>query len=259
MYSDNAPQRTKEWAINRLGKITASEIYVLTKDRKVPMTDEELAEFKAANPKSRVTTKTVPFSDATFTYLNRKVGENNMPLWSKDVVSQNMIEEYIEQHDVTNRAMQWGTDIEPMAREKYAERMGYEVFEVGFTPYPEYPNLAGGSPDGVIREEKGIIEIKCPYTLEKHLEHFLYTKPEDLKENNEQYYWQCVMNMLVTDTDFCDFVSYCPYLSASKQLKVLRIRRKDDEITLLTARIGLAVEYIRETLKKLSETPQIIL
>ncbi len=251
-------QRTVEWFKQRLGKMTASELYVITKDRKVAMSDEELAEYKAANPKSRVTTKVVPFSDATFTYLNRKVMENNMPLWSKDIASQNMIEEYIEQHNVTNRAMQWGTELEPMARDKYAEQMGYEVFEVGFTPYKEYPNLAGGSPDGVIREEKGIIEIKCPYTLEKHLEHFLYTNPEDLKENNEQYYWQCVMNMLVTDTDFCDFISYCPYVSQSKQLKVLRIPRNEEEIKFLKERITLAVNYIKVQLTILNDIPSII-
>ncbi|MBO4787072.1 MAG: YqaJ viral recombinase family protein [Prevotella sp.] len=251
-------QRTIEWHKQRLGKITASEIYVLAKDRKVAMTDEELAEYKAANPKSRVTTKVVPFSDATFTYLNRKVMENSMPLWSKDVVSINMIEEYVEQHNVTNRAMQWGTDLEPMARDKYAEVMGYEVFEVGFIPYAKYPNLCGGSPDGLIREEKGMIEIKCPYTLEKHLEHFLYAKPDDLKEGNEQYYWQCIANMLFTDTEYCDFVSYCPYVSPSKQIKVLRIPRNEDDIKLLTERIKLAVDYIKIQLAILNDVKAII-
>ena len=251
-------QRTVEWSKARLGKITSSEIYVLTKDRKVGMSEEELAEHRTANPKSRVTTKVVPFSDATFTYLNRKVMENSMPLWSDDVVSVNMVEEYIEQHSTSTRAMQWGSDMEPVARKRYAEAMDYEFFEVGFIPYKTYPNLCGGSPDGMIRQENGVIEIKCPYTLEKHLQHFLYTSAQDLKDNDEQYYWQCVNNMIVTDTDFCDFISYCPYVSQSKQLKVLRIYRNDADVDFLKDRISLAVEYIREKLHALNEVKSII-
>jgi len=251
-------QRTKDWYAARLGKITSSEIYVLTKDRKVPMTDEELAEHKAANPKSRVTTKVVPFSDTTFSYLNRKVMENCMPLWSDDVLSQNIIEEYIELRNYSTRATQWGVDMEPVARERYAETMGYEVCEAGFIPYDRYPNLCGGSPDGIIVDEPGCIEIKCPYTLEKHLQHFLYTTAEDIKENDEQYYWQCVNNMIVTETDFCDFISYCPYVSPSKQLKVLRIHRNEDDVKFLKERITLAVNYIKIQLGTLNETQAII-
>lgn len=251
-------QRTIEWYKSRLGKITASEVSNLMKERKEPMTEEELAAWKEQNPKSRVTTKTVPFSDASFTYLNSKVMENYLPLTSTDIHSKNMIEEYIEQHSFSNRATEWGTLMEDSARVRYAEVMGYEVLTVGFVPYDKYPNLAGGSPDGLIREEKGGIEIKCPFTLEKHLQHLLYEKPEDLKDNEPDYYWQCCMNMLVTNCDFWDFVSFNPYVSRSKQLKVLRIPRIDEEINLLMERIDLAVEYIRTQMDKINNMEMII-
>lgn len=251
-------QRSNEWFRARLGHITSSEISVLMKDHKEAMTDEELEEFKKANPKSRVTTKTVPFSDATYTYLNRKVMEHYLPVNSKDVYSQNCVDEYIEMHSVSNMATRYGTDIEPMARERYAEVMGYEVFETGFIPYTKYPKLVGGSPDGLIRQEKGVIEIKSPFTLEKHLQHYLYEKPEELKENEDEYYWQCVANMFFTDTDFCDFISFCPYISKSKQLKVLRIPRIAEEIKLLSERIDLAVEYIRSQIDRINKMETII-
>lgn len=252
-------QRSNEWFKARLGKITASEVSVLMRDRKEPMTDEELAEWKAKNPKSRVTTKVVPFSDATFTYLNGKVMENYLPLTSEDIRSKNLVEEYIEQHSFSNRATEWGTLMEDSARLRYSEVMGCEVITVGFEPYKEFPNLAGASPDGMIREERGGIEIKCPFTLEKHLQHLLYEKPEDLKKNEPEYYWQCYMNMLVTGCDFWDFVSFNPYISRSKQLKVLRINRDETEIALLEERLALAVEYIREQMNKINHIEPIII
>lgn len=248
-----------DWFIQRLGKITSSEIYVLTKSHKEAMTDEELAEFKSANPKSRVTTKEVPFADSTFTYLNRKVMENFLPIRSKSQDARNSVEEYIDIHKASSRATDFGTFWEDEARKRYAELMGYEVFEVGFTPYDKYPQLAGGSPDGMIREEKGVIEIKAPFTLEKHLQHFLYETPQDLKEKDEQYYWQCVGNMLFTDTEFCDFISFNPYISVSKQLKILRIPRTNEDITFLQDRIDLAVEYIKKQIKEINNSKSIII
>lgn len=251
-------QRSNEWYRQRLGKLTASEISVLMKDRKVAMTEEELAEWKKLNPKSRVTTKVVPFSDATFTYLNRKVMENYLPLNSKSDDALSIVDEYIEEHSFSNRAMDWGTFWESAARDRYADVMGYEVIEVGFVPYKKYPNLAGGSPDGMVREENGGVEIKNPFTLEKHFQHLLYESPSELKENEEEYYWQCYMNMLVTDSDFWDFVSFNPYISKSKQLKVLRIERDESEIKLLKERIDLAVEYFKEQFANIEKIQTVI-
>lgn len=222
------------------------------------MTEEELAAWKEKNPKSRLTTKIVPFSEATFTYLNGKVMENYLPLNSTDMASKNIVEEYIEQHGFSNRAIEWGTLMEDSARQRYSEVMGYEVLTVGFVPYERFPNLAGASPDGMIREERGGLEIKCPFTLEKHLRHLLYEKQEDLRENEPEYYWQCCMNMLVTDCEFWDFVSYNPYISSSKQLKVLRIRRDESDMALLEERIALAVDYIREQIRKINNIETII-
>lgn len=253
-----AEQRTMSWYIQRLGKISSSGIEALMKEHKETMTDEELAAFKAANPKSRVTTKVVPFSEASYTYLDTKVMENYLPLRSNDQLSKNIVEEYINDRQLHNKAVEYGTLMESAARERYAKAMGYEVYEVGFIPYNKYPNLVGGSPDGMVREEPAIIEVKCPWTLEKHLLHMLYEKPEDLLENEPIYYWQCIANMLFTDTEFCDFISYCPYVSLSKQLKVLRIPRPEEHIKLLSDRIDLAVLYMKEKMQQLDNIQTII-
>lgn len=251
-------QRSREWQRARLGKITASEISCLMKNHKRAMTDEELAAFKAANPKSRVTTVEEAFSDATFTYLNRKVMENYLPLNSESIDAINAVDEYIEEHSVQNGAMRYGTMWEDSARDRYAEEMGYEVKQVGFVTYDKYPKLVGVSPDGLIEEQNGGCEFKCPFTLEKHLQHLMYTTPQDLKENEEEYYWQCYANMLVFKADFWDFVSFNPYISYSKQLKVLRIHRDEAEINNLVYRIDLAVDYMRLKMEELDNIQKII-
>ena len=80
----------------------------------------------------------------------------------------------------------------------------------------------------------------------------------DHLENEEEYYWQCVANMLFTDTEFCDFISYCPYVSLSKQLKVLRIPRPEEHTKLLSDRIDLAVLYMKEKMQQLDNIQTII-
>ena len=70
--------------------------------------------------------------------------------------------------------------------------------------------------------------------------------------------YECYMNMLVTECDFWDFISYNPYVSRSKQLKVLRIKRNEEEIKLLEERLSLAVDYIREQMNKIDNIQTII-
>lgn len=244
-------QRSDEWFLARRGMMTASEIYLLLNNHKEQMTDEELAAYKEANPKSRVTTKEVPFSDGTYTWLNHKVAERFMP--------DNAFLEYIEQSQVSNRAMQHGTFWEDEARKRYAERMHYEVFEVGFIPLKGYEKFAGGSPDGMIRQENGLIEIKCPFTPETHQDYLLFEQPQDLKEYNLQYYAQMQFNILVTECDFCDFVAFDPRTSASKQLKVLRIPKDEEMCKTLLCRIELAKQYYKERIEKINQAKTTVL
>lgn len=260
----NDLQRTREWYLARKGKITASECYVLLNNSKVSMTEEELAEWKKANPKSRVTTKEVPFSSGTYTYLDEKVAEMYMP--------ENSFLEYMEECKFESKAMQWGTFFEDGARNRYMEATGYEVLDAPFVNLKGYENFAGGSPDGIIRCNghdghdglNGIIEIKCPFNPAVHLKHFLFEKPEDLKEDNLQYYTQCQYNMICvgrefgTHIDFCDFISYDPRTSKSKQLKVLRIPADKEMQKMLMERTVLAVEYLRSQIEKINKMDAII-
>lgn len=250
-------QRTNEWLLLRKGKITASQISCLLGNRKVPMTEEEIAALKVANPKSRVTTKEVPFSQASYTYLDGKIAERFM--------TDKSFLEYQEQFCFENAAMRWGTFWEDTARAEYEKLMGVEVEDAPFIELDGFERFAGGSPDGIVKETNSIVEFKCPANPAIHLKHFLYSAPQDLKEDNEQYYAQCQYNMLCTENylgkkvEFCDFVSFDSRTSADKQIKVLRLFPDEEMQKALLERTALAVEYEREQIRKIKESSNKVL
>lgn len=252
----NDLQRTAGWYAARQGKLTASMIYLVLTNRKVPMTEEELAEWKAANPKSRATQKEVPFSQTALTWLHGKVQE-----WA---MSKDSFIDYCLRTDGGSRALDWGIECEPLARTAYEQTMQYHVDDAPFIPYEPIQKYAGGSPDGILKEQNAIVEFKCPYTLANHFTHLNYLTGADLLTDNEQYYAQCQMNMMVAGSylgkpcEWCDFVSYDPRVKKSLQLKVLRLFPDEDYQKNLAARIELAAAYIKEHYNSLGNINTII-
>nr|DAR09404.1 MAG TPA: Exonuclease [Caudoviricetes sp.] len=251
----NDLQRNASWYLSRKGKLTASEIYILLANHREDMTEDELEQFKKDNPKSRVRTKEIPFSQGTFSYLDGKIAEQFMP--------DNAFLEYMEDCSPRSRAMDWGTLMEDSARSRYQEETGNEVLDAPFVPLKGFEKFAGGSPDGIIRSG-GIIEIKCPFSPAIHLKHFLYETADDLKEDNLQYYCQIQYNMICVerefgvDVTFGDFISYDPRISKSKQLKVLHIPKDEEVQKQLLERTELAVEYFKEKINKISNAKVIV-
>lgn len=113
-------------------------------------------------------------------------------------------------------------------------------------------------------KNNGIIEIKCPFNPTIHLRHYLYEVPEDLKTDNLQYYVQTQYNMICVErefgykVDYCDFISYDPRTSKSKQLKVLRIPADKEMQKLLIERTELAVSYLRDQVERINNMESII-
>lgn len=251
----NDLQRTEDWYLARKGKLTASEIYTLLANHKEDMTEAEIEQFKKESPKSRVRTKEVPFSQGTFTYLDGKIAEMFMP--------ENAFLEYVEDNAPHSRAMDWGTLMEDSARNRYQEETGNEVLDAPFIPLKGYANFAGGSPDGIIRTG-GIIEVKCPFSPAVHIKHFLYETADELREDNLQYYAQCQYNMICVEREtgaeipFCDFISYDPRISKSKQLKVLRIPKDEEIQKRLLERTELAVQYFKEKINQINNVKTIV-
>ncbi len=105
-------------------------------------------------------------------------------------------------------AMRRGIEMEPEAKSFYEEIHGVDVEDWGFVTNPNvFEEYVGVSPDGKIKDEDGIIEIKCPM-MKTHVEYLM----KDVLPN--AYKWQVQGQLLVTGASYCDFMSYYPGIPA---------------------------------------------
>lgn len=251
----NDLQRSNEWYLARKGKLTASEIYVLLNNRKedVPLTEEDKVLFRQEHPRAKIpdTKKIeVPFNDASYKYIDEKIAECYMP--------DDSYLEYIDENRYETAAMRWGTFWEDTARKRYADVMGEEIIDMPFVPLKGFEKFSGASPDGLVRHKNALIEIKCPYSPAVHMKYLLFKNPQDLMDEKLQYYVQMQHNILSVEKeigqrfDYVDFISFDPRVSASKQMKILRIPRDEEMINLLLERIECAVLYMREKMEEIN-------
>ena len=144
----------------------------------------------------------------------------------------------------TNAAMQWGTDQEPVARNVYADRNGWDVAEIGFVDHPEIA-MSGASPDGLVGFS-GLVEIKCPNTA-THLDTLLReTVPG-------KYVTQMQWQMACTGREWCDFVSFDPRLPESMSLFVKRVPRDVSHILELETEVAAFIAEIDDKVSRLTE------
>lgn len=135
--------------------------------------------------------------------------------------------------------MDWGSENEQYARETYERMNGVSVQQVGFV-LPDWTDVFGGSPDGLIGDE-GVLETKCP-------------KPENLIRLHAdgvvpaQYIPQIQGLLLVTGRPWCDFFVWHPELSPF-QMRIeaddeyhakllVCIQKTLDEITRIEAKVS---------------------
>ena len=114
----------------------------------------------------------------------------------------------------SNSAMLHGTETEPFARAAYESAKDVLVEEVGFVLHPNISE-AGASPDGLVGLF-GLVEIKCPNTA-THIQTLLDQKVPE--KYNTQMQWQ----MVCTQRQWCDFVSFDPRMAEGLQLFIKRV------------------------------------
>lgn len=121
-------------------------------------------------------------------------------------------------------AMQRGTDLEPAAFAAYEALTGALVRRVGFLAHNDLP--IGASPDGVIGDYAGIVELKVPLPVT----HLGYLKAQTLPAD---YRPQVSHLLLVSGAAYCDFLSYCPNFTgdyAHLQTFLVRVKREDVDL-----------------------------
>lgn len=107
----------------------------------------------------------------------------------------------------TNSDMDRGNEEEEYGRIAYEMHMGYTVKEMGFVTNDVYPG-AGCSPDGLINHD-GLTEIKARNDA-NHFSLLIGERGAKLVPSN-----QMQMQMMITERQWCDFVSYNPNFKKS--------------------------------------------
>lgn len=141
----------------------------------------------------------------------------------------------------SGRACEWGNEHEDEAIEVYELETWQKVERKGF--YEGTPFI-GCSPDGVVGN--GIIEVKCPYNS---VNHYKVLKSGEIPK---EYKPQVFFNMWVTDSEWCDFISFDPRFKGENKLVIIRVTREENEeyIENMAERVRAAAKIIEEDLKR---------
>jgi len=123
---------------------------------------------------------------------------------------------------VMNQAMRDGVDREPDARKLFEAVTGKEVAEVGSFDHPTIVNTSA-SPDGLIRGENAVLEIKSP----THPTHAKNLMQDGMPKN---YVYQVQWQIACCEADYAYFASYHPDFPKDLRLKWVRVEKDDGVI-----------------------------
>lgn len=150
----------------------------------------------------------------------------------------------------TGAAIEWGVELEDLAIEEYQTRTQNAVEKCSFI---QVDDNYGGSPDGKVGKD-GAVEVKCPYNSVNHFKHGLIKTDEDFKDIAPNYYYQCISHIICLDAQWCDFISFDPRVNPEYTVFVYRLKRNEDEIANVKAKIEVAVAYIKEIREQVEGT-----
>lgn len=127
----------------------------------------------------------------------------------------------------SNAAMQRGVELEPEARAAYEAQLGDLALEVAWVQHPGFA-FVGVSPDGLVGED-GMVELKCPAAMAKHL--------AALRSGQHavEYKWQLQGQLWVTGRAWVHIVSYDPRFPKGAQLAITKVLRDEAAICALEA------------------------
>ncbi len=134
-----------------------------------------------------------------------------------------------QESDYINEAMQWGIAHEADAFAAYEALTGQVAARVGFLAHDEL--MAGGSPDGVLGDCEGLLELKCP----KSATHWGYLRGE--KTYPPEHYAQLLHLLWLTDARYIDFLSFDPRFPPKLRTFYIRLERHNDSLAMYDGKI----------------------
>ena len=120
-----------------------------------------------------------------------------------------------------NAEMQRGIDKEPEAVAAYEALTGNLVRPVGFVAHDTLK--AGCSPDGIVGDYEGVVELKCP----KSATHLNYLRGGVMPSD---YFGQIVHALWITGAKWADFLSFDDRFPDPLQVFYVRVERDEQQI-----------------------------
>jgi len=241
MLSEEIKQNTPAWLEIRKGKMTASHAAVIynfgldfTKTKEDYEQTVIYCQEKPTKPLSTKIEKLSLFIDdngnfCSDLYFNKK--ESGLQTYVYSLMS-----EYYSagiKTNITNEAMQIGTEREIEAKFLYNNLFNADIEDVGFVVGSEY---YGCSPDGRILENK-LVEIKCP--TDETFFKLLFTQ-----KIKSEYYAQMQMQMLIDNKALCDYFVYNPNFEKIYFNK--EVKKDDDFIKYLQVGLDVGSKQIQK-------------
>jgi len=140
--------------------------------------------------------------------------------------------------------MQYGIDREPDAFAAYEAETGFVVETCGFLAHDTM--MAGCSPDGVVGNFVGIIELKCCKSA-THLE-FLKTRTIPAT-----HLAQILHNLWISGAQWCDYVSFDDRFPDGLQLEIVRVKKTDVDLVAYELAASLFLSEVEKELAGLSQ------
>lgn len=155
-----------------------------------------------------------------------------------------------DKEKLTNKDLERGIELEPLARQIYELRNDCRVIEVGFVTDDEISTKGGASPDGDVLDTDGLVEFKA-FADQKHFEAICEQKETGTFKIEPKYEWQMQQQMLFTGKKWVDFVAYNPNYKESLLTRRVNIDIEKQEAIRKGLKIGeellLKIEQVYES------------
>lgn len=144
----------------------------------------------------------------------------------------------------TNAAMQRGTEKEPDALAAYEASTGLVAWPIGFLAHDDL--MAGCSPDGLVDDGAGLLELKCP----KSATHLSYIKSGKVPANHIP---QLTHNLWITGALWADFVSFDDRFPTELQIVRYRLLASDVDLKAYELMVRLFLAEVDKEVAELTE------
>lgn len=143
--------------------------------------------------------------------------------------------------------MERGTELEPLAFEKFKEIKSLDFIEVSKCGFIQICENSGASPDGIVGEND-ILEIKCPRST-------TFFKLVADEEVDKKYFYQMQMQMICTGRKKAYFFNYI-IIEGLEYWHTIEVERDSDVCDKIIERIAEAMQIKREYIEKINNNKQ---